>query len=137
MPRKTRYELQAEREVPAPGTEAYWKAKKLEASAKKAMMDAAHRKMQIDRMTGDLISRGEVREMFTRVFSAFRRAIQEIDRRYGSEAAALLIEALRSALRVQQEEETICQSSTPSSGKDSEQTSPPNEALPNSRSKKS
>ena len=55
--------------------------------------------LRVRRQSGDLIERSEVREMFARVFSSFRQAIREIDRRYGSEPAELLIEAERSALR--------------------------------------
>ena len=55
--------------------------------------------LKLQRARGELLSRDEVREMFTRVFSSFRQAIREIDRRYGSEPAELLIEAERSALR--------------------------------------
>ena len=53
------------------------------------------------RMTGELISRDEVRDMFTRVFSSYRQAIRELDRRYGPEAALLVIEAERRGLRVE------------------------------------
>ena len=104
MPRKTRYELKAEQTPPAAGTEAFWKVKKLEASAKSSMLTAQHRKLQIDKLNGDLIPRTEVREMFSRVFGAYRQCIKEIERRYGQEAAAMLIQAERSALRVQKHE---------------------------------
>ena len=53
------------------------------------------------RLTGELISRDEVRDMFTRVFSSYRQSIRELDRRYGPEAALLVIEAERRALRVE------------------------------------
>jgi len=54
------------------------------------------------RLTGELISRDEVRDMFTRVFSSFRQAIREMDRRYGPEAAEFLIAAERAALSTAQ-----------------------------------
>jgi hypothetical protein len=37
--------------------------------------------------------------MFGRVFAAYRQAIKEIDRRYGPDAAQILIAAERAALR--------------------------------------
>ena len=64
-------------------------------------LQAEHRQILIDRLNNDLIPQDEVREVFGRVFSAYRQAIKEIDRRYGPEAAAILIQAERSALRVQ------------------------------------
>ena len=47
---------------------------------------------------GELLPRSEVRETFSRVFAPFRQATREIDRRYGPDAARLLIAAERSAL---------------------------------------
>ena len=137
MPRKTRYEIQALTTPAEPGSEQYWKTKAVEARAKKSILEAQHRKLLIDKMTGDLIPRDEVRDMFTRVFSAYRQAIREIDRRYGPEAAGLLIAAERSALRVQQEEPTFCSPTTSRSGNISEPTSQPKEASANSRKRKS
>ena len=71
---------------------AKWRALNTEAGARLA-------ELRLRQAQGDLITRDEVRDMFTRVFSSFRQAIREIDRRYGSEPAELLIEAERSALR--------------------------------------
>ena len=47
---------------------------------------------------GELIPRSEVREMFSRTFAPYRQATREIDRRYGPDAARLLVDAERSAL---------------------------------------
>lgn len=111
MPRKTRYELEAERQAPQQGTEAYWRVKRIEASARKQMLEAKHRDLLIKKLEGDLITRDEVREMFTRVFSAYRQATREIDRRYGPDAAAILITAEHSALRIAAEDD-VCQPNT-------------------------
>lgn len=46
----------------------------------------------------ELIPRAEVREVFSRVFAAYRQATREVERRYGPDAAALLIAAERAAL---------------------------------------
>jgi len=45
-----------------------------------------------------------VREMFARVFSAYRQCTREIEKRYGAEASSILAQAERSALRVEEEE---------------------------------
>ena len=74
------------------------------ARARKTEIEAEHRALLLDRARGDLIPQSEVREVFSRVFAAYRQATREIDRRYGPEAAAILIQAERSALRVQSEE---------------------------------
>jgi len=99
MPRKTRYEIQAEETTPIKGSERYWKIKKMEASAAQAAMMAKHKQLIIAKMEGDLIPVAEVRDMFGRVFAAYRQAIKEIDRRYGPDAAQILIAAERAALR--------------------------------------
>lgn len=54
---------------------------------------------RLKRERGELIPRAEVREMFSRVFAPFRQATREIDRRYGPDAARLLIDAERAALK--------------------------------------
>ena len=74
------------------------------ARARKTEIEVEHRTLLLDRARGALIEQTEVREVFSRVFAAYRQATREIDRRYGPEAAAILIQAERSALRVQSEE---------------------------------
>ena len=59
--------------------------------------------LRLQRARGELISRDEVRVIFTRVFSSFRQAIKEMDRRYGPEAAEFLIAAERAALSTAQD----------------------------------
>jgi len=118
MPRKTRYELEALNAAPEPGSESYWKVKKMEAQARQAMLMAQHRKMLIDKMSDELIPKTEVVEMFHRVFAAYKRATKEVERRYGHDAAAILLNAEKSALRSQQEDKKLCQKAeTASSGK--------------------
>lgn len=141
MPRKTRYEIEAETTPPAAGTESFWRVKRIEASAKKQMLEAQHRKLLIDKMNHDLIPRAEVREVFSRVFAAYRQATREVERRYGPDAAALLIAAERSALRVQQDEEINWerqpQYNTPTSGSNLEQTTKSSARSRSSRKRKS
>lgn len=143
MPRKTRYEIEAETTPPASGTEAFWRLKRIEASAKRQMLDAQHRKLLIDKMNHDLIPRAEVREVFSRVFAAYRQATREVERRYGADAAALLVAAERSALRTQHDEEKHWDNppqytpNTPTSGTNSAPTTKRRATSPNSRKKKS
>ena len=54
--------------------------------------------LRLKRERRELIPRAEVREMFSRTFAPYRQATREIDRRYGSHAARLLLAAERSAL---------------------------------------
>lgn len=77
---------------------------KLKAEIHVKELQAQHRQIMIDKLNGILIEQSEVREVFGRVFSAFRQATKEVDRRYGPDAAAILIQAERSALRVQDAE---------------------------------
>jgi hypothetical protein len=140
MPRKTKYELEAERSAPDPNTEAYWRLKRTEASAKRQMLDAQHRKLLIDKMNHDLIPRAEVREVFSKVFAAYRQATREVERRYGADAGALLVAAERSALRTQREEEQHWDTPpqyTPTSGTNSAPTTKRRATSPASRKKRS
>jgi len=137
MPRKTRFEIRAEQTPPEPGTEAFWRLRRTEASARRQMIETQHRQMMMDKMRGELVPADEVREMFGRVFNAYRQAVKEIDRRYGRDAAELLIAAERSALRVQSQEKPFCQNpNTPNSGPASETTTRPSAQSPSSRNKK-
>jgi len=73
---------------------AKWRTINTEAAARLA-------ELRLRQAQGELIPRDQVREMFNRVFSAYRQAIRELDRRYGPEAALLVIEAERRGLRVE------------------------------------
>ena len=70
---------------------AKWRTLNIEAGARLA-------DLRLKQAQGELIPRDQVREIFTRVFSAYRQATREIDRRYGGEAALVVIEAERRAL---------------------------------------
>lgn len=70
----------------------------------KIIKDREHREILIERTLNQLIPMPEVREMFARVFSAYRQATREIEKRYGAEASTILTHAERSALRVEEEE---------------------------------
>lgn len=48
---------------------------------------------------GELLSRADVRESFSKVFASYRQATREVGRRYGADAARLLVDAERQALR--------------------------------------
>ena len=70
----------------------------------KIIKDREHREILIERTLNQLLPMPEVREMFARVFSAYRQATREIEKRYGVEASSILTQAERSALRVELEE---------------------------------
>jgi hypothetical protein len=70
----------------------------------KIIKDREHREILIERTLNNLIPMNEVREMYARVFSAYRQATREIEKRYGVDASSILTQAERSALRVEVEE---------------------------------
>jgi len=70
----------------------------------KIIKDREHREILIERTLNQLIPMNEVREMYARVFSAYRQATREIEKRYGADASSILTQAERSALRVEVEE---------------------------------
>ena len=70
---------------------AKWRTLNIEAGARLA-------DLRLRQAQGELIPRDQVRELFSRVFAPFRQATREIDRRYGPEAALVVIEAERRAL---------------------------------------
>jgi len=70
----------------------------LKARAENEELAATLSELRLRRARHDLIPRAEVREVFSRVFAAYRQATREVERRYGPNAARLLIDAERSAL---------------------------------------
>lgn len=70
----------------------------LKARAENEELAAQLAELRLQRMRGECIPRAEVREAYARIMAPYRQAIREIDRRYGPDAARLLIDAERSAL---------------------------------------
>ncbi len=107
MPRKSRDQRLKETSAPAPNSVEELRAERLRGQIRETALKVEQRLIAINKANHDLIPRAEVREMFARVFSAYRQATREIERRYGVEAAAILINAERSALRVKRDEPAL------------------------------
>jgi len=70
----------------------------LKARAENEELAAQLAELRLQRMRGACIPRAEVREAYARIMAPYRQAIREIDRRYGSHAARLLLDAEKKAL---------------------------------------
>lgn len=70
----------------------------LKARAENEELAAQLAELRLQRMRGECIPRAEAREAYARIMAPYRQAIREIDRRYGSHAARLLLDAEKKAL---------------------------------------
>ena len=83
------------------------KAAQLQLTEERILLTQAqrrHRELLTARAENTLIEMAEVREMFARVFAAYRQATREIEKRYGVEASRILTQAEKSALRCDTDE---------------------------------
>ena len=99
MPRKTKHELEAERSTPSEGTEAYWRVKRTEASAKRQMLEAQRTKLNIDRLQGSLIPIESIQEQFSLIARHLRNAQKQLDKEFGVEAGNIVRDAIMAAER--------------------------------------